>query len=223
MPDHIEIRGDCFEAIPALQQPFALVLTDPPYGLTRQTWDRPVEWPRWWSLMRRLSCPAAVFASPPFDKHLAMTNPGAYRYDWVWEKTLATGHLNANKRPLQAHELILMFYEKQPTYNPQKTAGHSPVNSFYSRHAGALYGAAIQKRSGGGQTERYPRTVLRMPGVAPAEKKHPNQKPEELLRYLIRTYTCPGEWVLDPFAGSRSTGAAAIAEGRNAVTIELRE
>lgn len=221
--DHECIEADCFDVMPSMERP-ALVLTDPPYGITRQAWDTPVNWPLWWCIVRAWRCPVLVFASPPFDKDMAATNRADYRYDWIWEKPLATGHLNAHKRPMQAHESVLVFYADAPTYNPQKTTGHEPAHAATTRKASDCYGA-VRKSWGhaGGQTDRFPRTVLQFGHIPPSQKRHPNEKPQDLLRYLIRTYTKPGDLVVDPFAGSRSTGEAAVAEGRRAITVEQRQ
>ena len=218
---HERLHADCFDVMPTMERP-ALVLTDPPYGITRQPWDVPVKWSLWWAIVRAWKCPTLVFASPPFDKDMAATNRDHYRYDWIWEKPLATGHLNSALRPMQAHESVLVFYEKSPTYNPQKTTGHKPVNAVYTRRTSGVYGDASNTQSARGQTDRFPRTVLQFAHISPAQKRHPNEKPQELLRYLIRTYSNPGDLVLDPFAGSRSTGEAAVAEGRRAITVEMR-
>ena len=93
---------------------------------------------RLWAELRRVvktNAAVVLCAAPPFDKMLAASNLGEYRYDWVWEKGNATGHLNAKRQPLRAHEYLLVFYREPPTYNPQKTTGHKPVNNFYTRHS----------------------------------------------------------------------------------------
>lgn len=215
---HRKLIGDCFLHIPRIQK-VDLILSDPPYGTTQQEWDEPVEWARWWELVSRFACPVLLFAAPPFDKDLAHTNRKDYRYDWIWAKNRATGHLNAKKRPLQSHEQVLVFYKQPPNYFPQKTTGHKKINHCVQKVHGELYGS--QKPTASTRsTDRFPLTVQHFDAIAPDKKEHPNQKPQELLRYLIRTYSQPGDVILDPFAGSRSTGFAAEAEGRDSITIE---
>ena len=132
-----------------------------------------------------------LFAKPPFDKILAHSNIDNYRYDWVWEKTRATGHLNARRMPMQAHENVCVFYAKQPLYIPQMSTGHKPMNNYYSSHLGECYGKS-SVMAGGGSTERFPRSVLKYPPVPNKDRLHPNQKPVALLEFFIKTYTKEG-------------------------------
>ena len=219
------LHGDCLEILPTLPNASVdLVLADPPYGTTRNAWDCVIDLHRLWPQLRRVSKPTAAIvmcAAPPFDKRLAMSNLAEYRYDWVWEKGNATGHLNAKRQPLRAHEYLLVFYRERPIYNPQKTTGHKPVNAFYTRHSGDNYGQASADTAGGGSTERYPRSVLRFKSDKQTDHRHPTQKPLDLMRYMIRTYSNAGDTVLDFCAGSGTTGRACEAEGRKFVGIEL--
>lgn len=220
------LYGDCLKIMPTLAEGSVdLVLADPPYGTTRNAWDSEIDLERLWPEILRVAKPSAAIvlcAAPPFDKKLAVSNLGHYRYDWVWEKGNATGHLNAKRQPLRAHEYLLVFYREPPTYNPQKTAGHKPVNSFYTRHSGDNYGAADAVTQGGGSTERYPRSVLRFSSDKQRDNRHPTQKPVDLMRYMIRTYSNAGDTVMDFCAGSGTVGRACEAEGRVFVGIELR-
>lgn len=163
-------------------------------------------------------------ATQPFASKLIMSNPDLFRYDWIWEKTLATGHLNAKKMPMRAHESILVFYKKLPTYNPIKTTGHAPVNSYIKHQDdGTNYGKTKAGISGGGSTERYPRSVQRFSTDKQKESIHPTQKPVALFEYLIKTYTNEGETVLDNCMGSGTTAVAAINTNRNFIGFEISE
>ena len=163
-----------------------------------------------------------LFAQTPFDKVLGYSNLKMLRYEWIWEKTTATGHLNAKKMPMKAHENILVFYKKLPVYNPQKTTGHTPVHS-YTKHQGdgSNYGKTATGISGGGSTERYPRSIQ----VFKTDKQkcswHPTQKPVALCEYFIKTYTNEGDTVLDNCMGSGTTGVACLNTNRNFIGIEL--
>jgi site-specific DNA-methyltransferase (adenine-specific) len=222
------LQGDCLSLLKAVpDNSVDMVLCDLPYGTTQNKWDSVIDmrllWPEYQRVTRDNSA-IVLFAQTPFDKVLAVSNLPMLRYEWVWEKTAATGHLNAKKMPLKAHENTLVFYKSLPTYNPQKTTGHKPVNS-YTKHQtdGSNYGATKIGISGGGSTERYPRSVLTFPTDKQKSALHPTQKPVALLEYLIKTYTHPGEVVLDNAMGSGSTGVAAQNTGRDFIGMELDE
>ncbi len=204
-----------------------MVLTDLPYGTNNAKWDSVVDlgsmW-KWLNIIRSPRTPVLLFAQSPFDKVLGCSNIKELKYEWIWEKTAATGHLNAKKMPMKAHENILTFYNKLPVYNPQKTTGHKPANT-YTKHTGdgELYGKTKIGISGGKQTDRYPRDVLKFASDKQKLNIHSTQKPLELLRYLIRTYTNKGDTVLDFTSGSMSLAVACYLEGRNSTCIEMDE
>ncbi|AIY65211.1 DNA-methyltransferase [Pseudoalteromonas piratica] len=216
-------KGDCLQLMPKLNDKSVdMIFADLPFGTTKQSWDKVIDMVALWKEYERIikdDGAIVLFAKPPFDKVLSCSNLKRYRYDWIWEKTRATGHLNANRMPLQAHENICVFYKKQPTYNPQKTTGHKPVNSFYTRHNGECYGAS-KVSSGGGSTERYPRSVLNYAPVPNNERLHPNQKPVDLLKHQILTYTNEKDLILDNTTGVASTLVAAIELGRECIGME---
>ena len=140
------------------------------------------------------------------------------------KKTKATGHLNAKKMPMKAHENILVFYDKLPVYNPQKTAGHKPVNS-YTKHQGDgdCYGKTKLGVSGGGSTERYPRSIQVFKHDTQKLALHPTQKPLELVEWLILTYTNEGDVVLDNCMGSGTTGKACKKNRRRFIGMEKQK
>ena len=165
-----------------------------------------------------------MFAQTPFDKVLGCSNLKELKYEWIWEKTTATGHLNAKKMPMKAHENILVFYDKLPTYNPQKTTGHKPANRCTKhRGDGSNYGKTKVGISGGGQTDRYPRSVQVFKTDKQKVSLHPTQKPVALLEYLINTYSNEGDTVLDFTFGSCSTGVAALSTNRKFIGVEMEE
>lgn len=155
---------------------------------------------------------------------LGASNMEWLKYEWIIEKTNATGHLNAKKMPMKAHENVLIFYKKPPTYNPQKTTGHKPVNN-YTKHTddGENYCASIIGRTGGGQTDRYPRDVLKFKWDTQKSSLHPTQKPLEACKYFIKTYTNEGDTVLDNCMGSGTTGVACKELNRNFIGIEKEQ
>lgn len=122
---------------------------------------------------------------------------------------------------MRAHEDVVVFCDKQPTYNPQKTVGHKPMNAYTQTSNGECYGATVRP-SGGGSTIRYPRTVQRFDIINNdnIEKMHPTQKPVDLFAYLVRTYSNPCDVVLDFAMGSGTTGIACLREGRRFIGID---
>lgn len=166
-------------------------------------------------------------AQTPFDKILGASNPKMLKYEWIWEKTQATGHLNAKKMPMKAHENILVFYKKLPTYNPQKTEGHKPVNSYTkyvsTQNKTEVYGKFDKEVSGGGDTTRYPRSVLTFPSDKQTCNLHSTQKPLALCEYMIKTYTNENDVILDSCMGSGTAGAAALKLNRKFIGIEKEE
>lgn len=165
-----------------------------------------------------------LFAQTPFDKILGASNPDMLRYEWIWEKTQATGHLNANKMPMKAHENILVFYKKLPMYNPQMTEGHTPIHSYTkyvsTQNNTEIYGRMNREISGGGETTRYPRSVLTFASDKQTCYIHSTQKPVAVCEYMIKTYTNEGDVVLDNCAGSMTTAVAAINTNRKYICIE---
>ena len=228
-------QGDFLDLLPKIESGSVdAIITDPPYGTTKCKWDTEFSLPNMWTEFKRIIKPSGVivsFAQPPFDKRLAMSNIEMFRYEWIWEKTQATGFLNVEKCPLKAHENILVFYSKQPTYNPQKTQGHSPVHTFTKRasvqNKTELYGKTSDDITGGGDTSRFPRDVLKFKTDKQINKSngfiHPTQKPLELMRYLVLTYTNRSDIVVDPFAGSGTTCVAAMQEDRRYIGFDREQ
>lgn len=168
-----------------------------------------------------------LFAQTPFDKVLGASNLQMLRYEWIWEKTQATGHLNAKKMPMKAHENILVFYKKLPTYNPQMTEGHTPIHSYTkyvsTQNNTEIYGRMNREISGGGETTRYPRSVLTYASDKQTCHLHDTQKPLALCEYMIKTYTNEDDLVLDNCMGSNTTGLACKNLGRKYIGIEKEE
>ena len=223
-------QGDCLDVMDRLIKEGVkvdMVLADMPYGTTQNKWDAVIPLDKLWERLNKITKPNTailLFAQTPFDKVLGCSNLKMLKYEWIWEKTTATGHLNAKKMPMKAHENILVFYKKLPIYNPQKTYGHTPVHS-YTKHQddGNNYGKTAIGISGGGSTERYPRSVQVFKTDKQKCSLHPTQKPVELLEYLIKTYTNEGDLVLDFVMGSGSTGVACLNTNRRFIGIELDE
>lgn len=203
-----------------------LLLVDLPYGTTQNKWDSVIPLPDLWEQYHRVvkENGAMIFtASGVFTAKLILSNPKEYKYNYTWIKSKATNFLNAKKQPLRKHEDILVFYRKQPTYNPQMTSGSAYSKGIRKDQITGSYGdfrPVLVKSKG----RRYPVDVLYFK-TAEAEGKvvHPTQKPVSLGRYLIRTFSNPGDVVLDNTSGSGSFLVAALQEGRNFIGIEKNE
>lgn len=210
-----------------------LVLTDLPSGETEAWFDKPVNLPRFWAAAWHCLKPngiAVVMAhSMRFAMSIVASEPKWFRYDLVWSKTIATGFMNSKLRPLRAHEFILVFSREVGTFNPQMTETGVPINknSTRGRDHGANYGPQASNAgiARAGATDRFPRSVISVPclGVRNPVRVHPQQKPDELFRTLIRQYSNPGELVVDPCGGSGTTERAAADEGRRALCWDIDE
>lgn len=220
------INADCFDIFPHIQTASVdMIFTDLPYGTTQSPWDSVLPFDQLWAAYERIikdNGAILLFAKAPFDKVLACSNLRLYKYDWIWEKNKATGHLNKTLMPLQAHENILVFYKRPPIYNPQMSQGHKPMHAATNNHKSTVYGDGVPWSNEAGSTERYPRSVLHYPVVNndDPERIHPNQKPVPLYEYLIQTYTNRGGLVLDNCGGSCTTAVAAARTGRDYLVIE---
>ncbi len=205
------IQGDCLELLPAVATSSVdMICADMPYGTTNCKWDTVIDLERLWPELLRVTkdnAPIILFAQTPFDKVLGTSNLPMLRYEWVWEKTNATGFFNAKKMPLKAHENILVFYKKLPAYNPQKTDGHPRKTAGRKPVSSDVYGKAVHKTFYD-STERYPRSVIKFASDKQTENLHPTQKPLALLRYLIETYSYEGDLVMDFCFGSGSAPKA---------------
>jgi site-specific DNA-methyltransferase (adenine-specific) len=213
-------RGDCLQLLGDLRESTVdLILCDLPYGCTDCKWDTAIDPTKLWDAYRRVLRPngtVVLFGTDRFGFTLMAAAPWPwFRYAWVWDKRGASGFLNARKRPMLAHEMIFVFSPARPRYYPQ---GLKPC---FKRRTGSkatdVYGA--QKAESPPQTlTGYPPTILRF---AREKGAKPAAKPVALLEYLIRTYTMPGELVVDNTMGLGSTGVAAVNTGRRFIGMEM--
>lgn len=228
------IHGDCLEKMNLIpDKSIDMVLADLPYGTTNCSWDSLIDLEQLWKHYKRIIKDdgiIALTAQTPFDKVLACSNIKMLKYEWIWEKTQATGHLNSKKMPMKAHENILIFYKKAPTYNPQMTYGHvRKVSSAKNRskcierrnNTDNIYNNEYpDKVTDYDSTSRYPRSVIKFKTDKQKSNLHKTQKPVALFEYLIKTYTNENDVVLDNVAGSGTTGEACINLNRNFILIE---
>lgn len=232
--------GDCLERMKEIETgTMDMILCDLPYGTTRCKWDVVIPLEPMWTQLKRVIKPNGVIvimAQTPFDKVLGASNLSMLKYEWIWEKTSATGHLNAKKMPMKAHENALVFsddlndhwnmmvfYKKLPFYSPIKTTGHVRKTALADRTVGSdIYGKQ-QGITAYDSTERYPRSVIKFASDKQHCNLHPTQKPVALCGYLIETYTQEGETVLDFTMGSGTTGVACVNLNRKFIGIEQEQ
>jgi site-specific DNA-methyltransferase (adenine-specific) len=176
-------------------------------------------WPEYWRVTKPSSA-IVLTAQTPFDKVLGASQIRFMKYEWIWEKSHPTGHLNAKKCPMKAHENILVFCKGQPLFNPIKTQGHKRKTATKRYDSTETYGKQVFESLPYDSTERYPRSVLQFPSDKQRSRLHPTQKPVALMEYLIRTYTNPGDTVLDNTMGSGTTGVACANTVREFIGIE---
>lgn len=222
-------NNDMFKAMKKIKSgTINAVITDFPYGTLnakRNLWDRVIDYEKFWQEVKRIgkdNCVVISTAQQPFTSYLINTNLIDFKYTIVWEKSKATGYLNAKKQPLRAHEDIVVFYNKQCTYNPQMTIG-VPYDKGTAVRDTEHYGEQKKSTHVKSDGARYPRTVQYFKTAEFEGKLHPTQKPIELYEWLVRTYTNEGDIVLDPCMGSGTTGLACINLKRNFVGIEMEE
>ena len=220
-------EGDCIEIMKQFPDNcIDMILCDLPYGTTQNKWDSIIPLDELWHEYKRIikENGAIVLTSQGlFTAQLMLSNPKQFKYKWVWEKSKPTNFLNAKKQPLRKYEDVCVFYKKQPVYNPQMVQGEPYDKGFRKNQLSGSYGdfQPVHVHSDG---KRYPTDVIYFKTAeSEGEVIHPTQKPVELGRYFVRTYTNPGALVLDNTFGSGSFLLSALLEGRNFVGIEKNE
>ena len=217
-------NGDCLEIMKYIpEKSIDMILCDLPYGTTACKWDIIIPFDKLWEQYNRIikdNGAIVLFGSEPFSSYLRMSNIKGYRYDLKWQKDQGSDFMLAKKKPLKDFEDIIVFYKKQPTYNPQMREGFKKWTKKDTgkndiKHLGQKEKEQFKTSQG---NKRYPISILKFNRIR--NGLHPTQKPVELLIWLIKTYTNERETVLDNCFGSGSTGVAAIKTNRNFIGIE---
>jgi site-specific DNA-methyltransferase (adenine-specific) len=218
------IEGDCLEVMSEIPpKSIDMILCDLPYGTTQNNWDSVISLNQLWAHYERIIKDKGVIALTGqglFTANLMLSNPKLFKYKITWVKSKPTNFLNAKKQPLRKHEDICIFYKNQPDYNPQMSSAEPYNKGFRKDQLTGSYGdfKTVEVKSNG---ERYPTDVVYFKTAeSEGEVYHPTQKPVELGRYLIRTFTKEGDVVLDNTCGSGSFLVSAVLEGRKFIGIE---
>lgn len=215
--------GDAYEIIPALRlEPSVVVITDPPYGITSNKWDGPIDVPHLWGLLSQFTT-QVITASQPFSSVLVSHNLTNFRHEWIWVKNRGSNFANTVREPMKEHEHILVFSSGKWTYNPQmqeRTGGGSDRVKYNVafRTKSSNYRDFADREENALPELRVPSSVQRFNTEVGL---HPTQKPLALMRYLISTYTDFGDTILDPFMGSGTTLLAATQLQRHSIGIDI--
>lgn len=224
---------NCFNILPKInEKSIDLIICDMPYGQTQNHWDSELPLPDLWNQYQRIIKPngaICLFGQGIFAAKLILSNEKWFKYDLVWKKgKRVSGFLNSKRMPLRNHEQILVFYQKQPIYNPQFTVGkplHGKGKSFFNEDHKPVNGNynEFNKEDGSraGSTQKYPISVLDFEKPHPAI--HSTQKPVKLCEWLIKTYTNENQIVLDNCMGIGTTCIAAKNTNRKYIGIEKEQ
>ncbi|WP_308525067.1 site-specific DNA-methyltransferase [uncultured Tissierella sp.] len=220
-------EGDCLEVMKLIEDTsIDMILCDLPYGHTQNKWDSIIPLDLLWEEYERIIKPNGAIvltSSGMFTAQLMLSNPKMFKYKMIWVKSKSTNFLNAKKQPLRKYEEVCVFYKRQPTYNPQMTEGEPYDKGMRKNQLSGSYGdfEPVHVKSNG---DRYPTDVIYFKTAeSEGDVVHPTQKPVELGRYLVRTFSKPGDVVLDNTFGSGSFIVSALLEGRNFIGIEKNE
>ena len=215
-------HGDCLDLMRHIPDGSVdMILCDLPYGTTACKWDTIIPFAELWAHYERVIKPNGAIvltASQPFTSALVMSNPKLFRYEWIWQKEQGVNFQLAKKQPLKNHESVLVFSAKSHEYNPQGLRKVSIQKSNAGKYGKVLSNHGQEKTAAYVQEfSNYPKSIQ---AFSRTTGLHPTQKPVALFEYLIRTYTNPGEVVLDNCAGSFTTAVAAENTGRRWLCIE---
>lgn len=219
---------ECLEAMKRIPDGSVdMVMCDLPYGTTACKWDTIIPFDALWAAYRRVCKKKAAIvltASQPFTSALVMSNPAMFKYEWIWEKDKPSNFALANKQPMKYHESITVFSFGVPAFNKIMVDTGVPQHTVKkSRSSNDGIAPNLINKGYGGSTLRFPGSIQKVScvrGNSREKSPHPTQKPVALMEYLIKTYTHPGDMVLDNCMGSGTTGVACMNLGRRFIGIE---
>lgn len=225
---------DCLEGMQVIpSKSVDMILCDLPYGTSACKWDEVIPFAELWAQYERIikdNGAIVLFGGEPFSSRLRLSNLGLYKYEWKWEKPSGANFLNFKYQPAKVHEDIMVFGKMATSYSRKGNLSYYPqmekgapytTKEGGQREAGhsATFRSQIKQTASENKGTRYPRSILKF--KLDKEKFHPTQKPVALCEYLIKTYTNPGELVLDNCIGSGTTAVAALRTGRRFIGFEL--
>jgi site-specific DNA-methyltransferase (adenine-specific) len=219
------VNADCFDVFPFIEgKSIDAIICDLPYGTTACKWDSILPLEKLWSEYKRVLKPNGVIlltASQPFTTVLIGNDLKMFKYNLVWDKVAITNPMLAKKQPMRCHEDVLVFYDKQPTYNPQMRVGVKWIRAGKKQHTTDTLGQSTLFNNGSDKSEmKYPKSIITFSNADKTKNEHPTQKPIALMEYLVKTYTNEGDTVLDNTMGSGTTNLACIKLNRKSIGIE---
>lgn len=218
--------GDCLKLLPDIpDKSIDMILCDLPYGVTQCEWDIVIPFNPLWTQYKRIikdNGAIVLTATQPFTSMLIISNLPMFKYCWIWNKSNVTNVLNAKKQPLRNYEDVVVFYKNQPTYNPvnvkacyKRTSTGNSGNGSSNNYGAVKVGSYTQTDTG------FPKQVIKFASVM--DTIHPTQKPVPLFEYLIKTYTNPGDTILDNCLGAGTTLEACMNLNRNCIGFEISD
>tara|TARA_R110000772_G_C13310276_1_gene440146 strand:- start:5755 stop:6552 length:798 start_codon:yes stop_codon:yes gene_type:complete len=217
------ILGDCLEVMPTLDKIDAVV-TDPPYGTTACKWDSIIPLDTMWGELNKITndkCPIVLFSSQPFTTKLISSNYEMFKYCWVWDKVKPSTGLHCKIMPLRKTEDIVIFGTNSINYYPQMVRCEARIDKSRVASNGETFGGKNVLRQHSNDGLEYPKNIITYTNANQSNRVHPTQKPENLMKYIINTYTKEKDIVLDFTMGSGTTGVACAKLGRKFIGIEL--
>jgi site-specific DNA-methyltransferase (adenine-specific) len=219
------VNADCFDVFPFIEdKSIDAIICDLPYGTTACKWDSILPLDKLWIEYKRILKPSGVIlltASQPFTTVLIGNDLKMFKYNLVWDKVAITNPMLAKKQPMRCHEDILVFYDKQPTYNPQMRVGVKWSRAGKKQHTTDTLGQSTLFNNGSDESEiKYPKSIVTFSNADKTKNEHPTQKPIDLMEWLIKTYTNEGDMVLDNTMGSGTTNLACLKLNRKSIGIE---
>ncbi len=222
---------DCLEGMKRIPDGTVdCIISDLPYGTTACSWDSVIPFEPLWEQFKRVckaDAPIVLFSSGLFTVRLILSNEKTFRYKLIWKKNVPTGMCSADNRPMKYYEEICVFGSPVSTYNPQmkERVGIGRDCYKYKHYCGDSHHVKLNKVSKTYDPEKVqPSDVLEFDVVPNRNGKlHPTQKPVDLLRYLILTYSNDGDTILDATIGSGTTAVAALMEKRHFIGFETNK
>jgi len=223
-PNNYLWNGDCLELMKDIpDKSMDAIICDLPYGTTACKWDSVIPFKPIWEQYKRIikdNGAIVLFGSQPFTSSLVMSNTKMFKYEWIWQKSRPANFMNAKYQPMKYHENILVFSIKRHNYYPIKFKGNKNHASKPRNGKSNIYNIKNNKNGIDTNDMKFPKSIAEFKSTDSTKNLHPTQKPLELLKYLVKTYTNENDWVLDNTCGSNTTGIACYDLNRNYIGIE---